>query len=118
MNIPYFLQSISPLQHPKMLIISRDKPPGLQYRVCVYVVTSACTPFGVTICKILLKAKALVLGVDPRAKEPSLNAGLGARIQFVSCNLGRGDGESRWDAERFGVERCDVLVNVLEWVGS
>ena len=98
-----------------MSIIKRSNPLNLQYRVCI--VTSASTALGVVICKTLLKANALVLGLDSRPKHDSLNAGLGTHFQFEQCNL-KDDGVAgkliAAAREKFGVESLDVLVNVAE----
>ena len=99
-----------------MSIIERSNPLNLQYRVCI--VTSASTPLGVIICKTLLKANALVLGVDNKPKDKSLNAGLGTHFQFESCDLEEEDVSERIiEAARKkfgGVERIDGLVNIIE----
>ncbi|KAF2212544.1 hypothetical protein CERZMDRAFT_105970 [Cercospora zeae-maydis SCOH1-5] len=63
-----------------MSIIEKTNPLNLQYKVCV--VTNASTPLGVVICKTLLKANALVLGIDKNARDHSLNAALGTHFQF------------------------------------
>lgn len=68
-----------------MSIIERTNPLNLQYKVCV--VTNASTPLGVVICKTLLKANALVLGIDKNARDHSLNAGLGTHFQFEQRDL-------------------------------
>ena len=95
-----------------MSIIERSNPLNLQYRVCV--VTSASTPLGVIICKTLLKANALVLGVDFRPKDHSLNAGLGTHFQSEQCDPSDADRIVEAAREKFGLERLDVLVNVVE----
>jgi NAD(P)-dependent dehydrogenase (short-subunit alcohol dehydrogenase family) len=98
-----------------MSIIARTNPLNLQYRVCV--VTSAFSPLGVIICKTLLKANALVLGIDTRPQDESLNAGLGTHFQCEICDVNDPDTPKRIveaAIEKYGVERMDVLVNVLE----
>lgn len=111
--LPFYYSHIS---HPStMSIISRSNPLNLQYRVCM--VTSASTPLGVIICKTLLKANALVLGIDSRPKDDSLNAGLGTHFQFAKCNVNDERAPERIveaAKEGFAVERIDVLVNVVE----
>ena len=97
-----------------MSIIERSNPLNLQYRVCV--VTSAATPLGVIICKTLLKANALVLGVDSQPKDPSLNAGLVTHFQSDQCDLEDPNTAARSveaTREKFGFDRIDVLVNVV-----
>lgn len=98
-----------------MSIIEKSNPLNLQYRVCI--VTSASTPLGVIVCKTLLKANALVLGIDARPKDHTLNAGLGTHFQFEQCSVGdRGTPERVIEAARkkFGLERIDALVNIVE----
>jgi len=100
-----------------MSIIPRESPLNLSYRVAI--VTSAFTPLGVIVCKTLLKANALVLGLDvpARQREPSLNAGLGTHFQYLTCDWSAdGAAEEVLDAARmkFGVERLDLLVHVEE----
>lgn len=98
-----------------MSIIERSNPLNLQYRVCL--VTSASSTLGVIVCKTLLKANALVLGIDSRPKDPSLNAGLGTHFQFERCNVNeKGTAERIIEAarEKFDTERLDVLVNIAE----
>jgi NAD(P)-dependent dehydrogenase (short-subunit alcohol dehydrogenase family) len=98
-----------------MSIIERTNPLNLQYRVCV--VTSAFSPLGVIICKTLLKANALVLGIDTRPRDESLNAGLGTHFQCENCDVNDSDVPERIveaAKEKYGVERMDVLVNVLD----
>ncbi|OQO02199.1 hypothetical protein B0A48_11753 [Cryoendolithus antarcticus] len=68
-----------------MSIIERNSPLNLQYKVCI--VTNASSPLGVVICKTLLKANALVLGVDDKVRDQSLNAGLGTHFQFEQVDL-------------------------------
>ncbi|KAK5136964.1 hypothetical protein LTR08_001471 [Meristemomyces frigidus] len=95
--------------------IERSNPLNLQYRVCI--VTSASTPLGVIICKTVLKANALVLGVDYRPKDHSLNVGLRTHFQFEQCDLhDERAAEKIVEAarKRHGLERLDVLVNVVE----
>lgn len=98
-----------------MSIIERSNPLNLQYRVTI--VTNASSPLGVIICKTFLKANALVLGTDARPRDHSLNAGLGTHFQFDSCNLKEGGAAAQIvEASRakFGVERIDVLINIIE----
>ncbi|KAK5117511.1 hypothetical protein LTR85_008896 [Meristemomyces frigidus] len=98
-----------------MSIIEKSNPLNLQYRVCV--VTSAATPLGVIVCKTLLKANALVLGIDSRPKDHSLNAGLGTHFQFEECSVDdKSTPERIVEAARkkFGFERIDALVNIVE----
>lgn len=100
-----------------MSIIPRESPLNLSYRVAV--VTSAFTPLGVVVCKTLLKANALVLGLDVPARrcEPSLNAGLGTHFQYLTCDwFADGSAEEVLEAARkkFGVDRLDLLVHVEE----
>lgn len=68
-----------------MSIIERTNPLNLQYKICV--VTNASSPLGVVICKTLLKANALVLGIDTRPRDHSLNAGLGTHFQFEQVDI-------------------------------
>lgn len=68
-----------------MSIIERTNPLNLQYKICV--VTNASSPLGVVICKTLLKANALVLGIDKRPRDHSLNAGLGTHFQFEQVDI-------------------------------
>ena len=68
-----------------MSIIEKTNPLNLQYKICV--VTNASSPLGVVICKTLLKANALVLGIDKNARDESLNAGLGTHFQFEQRDL-------------------------------
>ncbi|KAM3415041.1 hypothetical protein BST61_g10176 [Cercospora zeina] len=68
-----------------MSIIEKTNPLNLQYKVCV--VTDASTPLGVVICKTLLKANALVLGIDKNARDHSLNAALGTHFQFEQRDI-------------------------------
>ena len=98
-----------------MSLIERSNPLNLQYRVCV--VTSASTPLGVVICKTLLKANALVLGIDSRPRDHELNANEGTHFQFEECSVNdEGAPERIVEAakKKFGVERLDALVNVVE----
>lgn len=98
-----------------MSIIEKSNPLNLQYRVCI--VTSAASPLGVIICKTLLKANALVLGLDTNVKHASLNAGLGTHFQFEQCDLQDSQTPERAlkaAREAFGTDRVDVLVNVLD----
>lgn len=97
-----------------MSIIPRASPLNLSYNVAL--VTHASSPLGVIVCKTLLKANALVLGIDSRQRDPSLNAGLGTHFQFFRAP---DDGYSVEDvlaaaSEGFGVERVDVLINVTD----
>ena len=97
-----------------MSIIERTNPLNLQFRVCI--VPSASSPLGVVVCKTLLKANALVLGVDSRPIDHSLNAGLGTHFQFLQCDLDAGsvDKIAASSCEKFGTDRVDVLVNISE----
>lgn len=98
-----------------MSIIERYSPLNLQYRVCI--VTSASTPLGVIICKTLLKANALVLGIDSRPKDHTLNAGLGTHFQFEECDVNDQKTPERIAEaakEKFGVARLDALVTIVE----
>ncbi|KAK6381206.1 hypothetical protein LTR65_000964 [Meristemomyces frigidus] len=98
-----------------MSIIEKSNPLNLQYRVCI--VTSASSPLGVIVCKTLLKANALVLGIDSRPKDHSLNAALGTHFQFEQCDVydeGTPERIVAAAAKKFGVERLDALVNIVE----
>lgn len=104
-----------------MSIIERENPLNLQYKICV--VTAASSPLGVVICKTLLKANALVLGIDKNPRDESLNAGLGTHFQFEECDIsndGGGGGDvvkniiasSKEKFEGLG-GRFDVLVDLV-----
>lgn len=98
-----------------MSIISRENPLNLQHQVCV--VTSASSPLGVRVCKTLLKANAFVLGIDSKTRDATLNAGLGTHFQFEERTLDGKDAAEKIVAsakEKFGVEKLDVLVNLVE----
>ncbi|PPJ60388.1 hypothetical protein CBER1_08012 [Cercospora berteroae] len=88
-----------------MSIIERTNPLNLQYKVCV--VTNASTPLGVVICKTLLKANALVLGIDKNARDHSLNAGLGTHFQFEQRDLN--DPETPQEIIASSVKKFDSL---------
>ena len=99
----------------KMSIISRENPLNLQHQVCV--VTSASSPLGVRICKTLLKANAFVLGIDSKKRDATLNAGLGTHFQFEERSLDGKDAAEKIVAsakEKFGVEKLNVLINLVE----
>lgn len=98
-----------------MSIIERSNPLNLQYNICL--VTSASSPLGVRVCKSLLKANALVLGIDNTERDPTLNAGLGTHFQFEECDITDGSTAAKVVAaakEKFGLARIDVLVNVVD----
>nr|POE96477.1 hypothetical protein CFP56_56527 [Quercus suber] len=98
-----------------MSIIERSNPLHLQYRVCI--VTSASSTLGVIVCKTLLKANALVLGVDDHAKDVSLNAGLGTHFQFEQCDINHDQTPThliKVAETAFGTDRLDVLVNLVD----
>lgn len=98
-----------------MSIIERENPLNLQYRICL--VTSAASPLGVIICKTLLKANALVLGIDTQPRDHSLNAGLGTHFQFEECDVNDSGTPEKVVAaskEKFGLDRLDALVNLVE----
>lgn len=97
-----------------MSIIPRTSPLNLAYRVAI--VTNAFTPLGVVVCKTLLKANALVLGIDHRPRAPSLNAGLGTHFQYIALDL-RDPAATVDDAltacrDGFATDRVDMLVLV------
>ncbi|KAI5358476.1 putative short-chain dehydrogenase/reductase SDR, NAD(P)-binding domain superfamily [Septoria linicola] len=99
-----------------MSIIEKTNPLNLQYKVCV--VTNASTPLGVVVCKTLLKANALVLGIDKNARDHSLNAGLGTHFQFEERDLSDPEAPqaiieaSREKFESLG-GKFDALVNLV-----
>nr|OQO10887.1 hypothetical protein B0A51_16693 [Rachicladosporium sp. CCFEE 5018] len=101
-----------------MSIIERNSPLNLQYKVCI--VTNASSPLGVVICKTLLKANALVLGVDDKVRDHSLNAGLGTHFQFEQVDIHAPNAADRVidSAKRKfeglgGGGRVDALINLL-----
>lgn len=101
--------------HPEtMSIIEKTNPLNLQFCVCV-VLNSSC-PLGIIISKTLLKANALVLGIDSRPKDDSLNAGLGTHFQYEQKAPEDVSSEQvmKIVQERYDQERMDVMVNVVE----
>ncbi|KAK6417482.1 hypothetical protein LTR95_017331 [Oleoguttula sp. CCFEE 5521] len=106
-----------------MSIIERNSPLNLQYKVCI--VTNASSPLGVVICKTLLKANALVLGVDDKVRDHSLNAGLGTHFQFEQVDLQGSDAAAAIieSAKRKfeglgGGGRVDALVDLVDEEGG
>lgn len=97
-----------------MSIIEKTNPLNLQFCVCV--ILNASNPLGIIISKTLLKANALVLGIDSRPKHESLNAGLGTHFQYEQTSPGDVSSEQVMSMvqERYGTERIDVVVNVVE----
>ncbi|KXT12522.1 hypothetical protein AC579_10362 [Pseudocercospora musae] len=98
-----------------MSIIERSNPLNLQYNVCL--VTAASSPLGVRVCKSLLKANAMVLGIDNATRDSTLNAGLGTHFQFEELDIGAKDSAGKVVSaakEKFGLERVDLLVNIVD----
>lgn len=100
-----------------MSIIERTNPLNLQYKICV--VTNASSPLGVVICKTLLKANALVLGIDTRPRDHSLNAGLGTHFQFEQVDIKEPETPKKIiEASQEKFEslggKFDALVNLVE----
>lgn len=98
-----------------MSIIERSNPLNLQYNVCL--VTAASSPLGVRVCKSLLKANAMVLGIDITPRDSTLNAGLGTHFQFEELDIGTEDSAGKVVSaakEKFGLERVDVLVDIVD----
>ncbi|CZT14307.1 uncharacterized protein RCC_00284 [Ramularia collo-cygni] len=97
-----------------MSIIERTNPLNLQFCVCV-VLNCSC-PLGITISKTLLKANALVLGVDSRPKDESLNAGLGTHFQYEQNSPGDVSSEQimKIVEDRYDQQRMDVVINIVE----
>lgn len=100
-----------------MSIIERTNPLNLQYKICV--VTNASSPLGVVICKTLLKANALVLGIDTRPRDHSLNAGLGTHFQFEQVDIKKLETPKKIiEASQEKFEslggKFDALVNLVE----
>ncbi|KAK6433048.1 hypothetical protein LTR95_010772, partial [Oleoguttula sp. CCFEE 5521] len=101
-----------------MSIIERNSPLNLQYKVCI--VTNASPPLGVVIGKTLLKANALVLGIDDKVRDHSLNAGRGTHFQFEQISIQDSDAAEMVieSAKRKfeglgGGGRVDALVNLV-----
>lgn len=100
-----------------MSIIERTNPLNLQYKICV--VTNASSPLGVVICKTLLKANALVLGIDTHPRDHSLNAGLGTHFQFEQVDIKQLESPKKIiEASQEKFEslggKFDALVNLVE----
>lgn len=97
-----------------MSIIEKTNPLNLQFCVCV-VLNSSCQ-LGIIISKTLLKANALVLGIDSRPKDESLNAGLGTHFQYEQKSSGDVSSEDimKIVQDRYDQERMDVVINVVE----
>ncbi|KAK4554785.1 hypothetical protein LTR86_008287 [Recurvomyces mirabilis] len=93
-----------------MSIIPRDSPLNLQYRICI--VTSASSVLGIVVCKTLLKANALVLGIDDQKQDHSLSSAPGTHFQFLQCSIESASEQVvKVVAEKFeGSERVDVLI--------
>ncbi|KAK3675955.1 hypothetical protein LTR78_004147 [Recurvomyces mirabilis] len=93
-----------------MSIIPRNSPLNLQYRICI--VTSASSALGTVVCKTLLKANALVLGIDDRKQDNSLSSAPGTHFQYLQSSTERAAEQmTQAVAEKFeGSERVDVLV--------
>lgn len=97
-----------------MSIIEKTNPLNLQFCVCV-VLNSSC-PLGTIVSKTLLKANALVLGIDSRPKNDSLNAGLGTHFQFQQQVPKEVSSEQvmKIVEDAFGASRMDCVVHVVE----
>jgi len=108
------LSASNQLQIKIMSIIEKTNPLNLQFCVCV-VLNSSC-PLGIIISKTLLKANALVLGIDSRPRDESLNAGLGTHFQYEQKSPEDVSSEQvmKIVQERYDQERMDVIVNVVE----
>lgn len=96
-----------------MSIIERSNPLNLAYKIAV--VTNAASIFGQITCKTLLKANALVIGIDEEMHDPSLTARPGTHFQFVQGSLEDQSIPEKViklsDAE-FGKDYINVLINI------
>ncbi|CAK4031741.1 Hypothetical predicted protein [Lecanosticta acicola] len=97
-----------------MSITNRESQLNVQSKLCI--VTSASSPLGVRISKSLLKANAMVLGIDSKARDSTLFAGSGTHFQFEEFTVK--DKHSAVEViaaakEKFDQDQIDVLVNIV-----
>lgn len=94
-----------------MSIIERTNPLNLQYKICI--VTNASSPLGVVICKTLLKANALVLGIDTRPRDHSLDVDL-FELDIKELETPKNIIEASQEKFESLGGRFDALVNLVE----
>lgn len=105
-----------------MALIDRTNPLNLQYRTCL--LPHASHPLGVILSKSLLKANALVLGLDKQPQNTTLNARPGTHFQFLEIDVAAPEApdavleavEVKFKGQP--VEGVDVLVNLFDEAGG
>lgn len=97
-----------------MSIIERYSPLNLAYKIIV--VTNASSPVGVIVSNTLLKANALVLGVDNKPKDDTLSASTYSHFQFWKCKLtddNAVDEIIEYATKVFKTDRINGMVNLI-----